>query len=70
MADLSVVQTPMFHPTPSRYGVFLPGYGPTRLMLEGAYSSEFHAEVELLIALGWAVLLGTFVTLVLRRRLG
>src|SRR5262245_50390289 len=29
--DLSVVQTPMFHASPSRLAPVLPGYGPTRL---------------------------------------
>lgn len=66
MADLSVVQTPMFHASPSRFAVLLPGYGPTRVMLDGAYSSQFHAGGEFLIALGWLVVLGSAVGLVLR----
>jgi hypothetical protein len=37
-ADLSVVQTPMFHASPSRYAPLLPGYGPTRVMLDGAFA--------------------------------
>jgi hypothetical protein len=42
-ADLSVVQTPMFHAAPSRLAPLLPGYGPTRVMLEGAFAPSFKA---------------------------
>lgn len=70
MADLSVVQTPMFHPTPTRFAALLPGYGPTRLMLDGAYSGQFRAGNELVIALAWAVALTLAVCVVLVRKLG
>ena len=70
MTDLGVVQTPMFHATPSRWAPLLPGYGPTRVMFDGAYSAEFHAGRELLIAIGWAVGLAILVYLILRRSLG
>jgi len=70
MADLGVVQTPMFHAAPSRLAVLLPGYAPTRLMLDGAYSQTFTATAELLLAIGWVVALAATVYFVLRRRLG
>lgn len=70
VADLSVVQTPMFHATPSRFAVLLPGYGPSRVMLDGAYSHTFDAAGDLLLALGWAAALAIAVYLVLRRALG
>ena len=69
MVDLSVVQTPMFHASPSSYAPFLPGYGPTQVMLEGAYSPVFHATGELLIAFAWVVWLAIIAWLVLRRTL-
>ena len=69
MADLGVVQTPMFHATPSRFAVFLPGYAPTRLMLDGAYSQTFRATAALLLAIAWTAVLLTAVYLVLRRAL-
>ena len=69
MTDLGVVQTPMFHAQPSRWAPLLPGYGPTRVMFDGAYSSSFHAGTELLISLVWAGGLGLIVYLVLRRAL-
>ena len=70
MSDLSVVQTPMFHATPARFAWLLPGYGPTRVMLDGAFSSSFDAAGELVLALAWAVALSVLAWLVLRHRLG
>lgn len=70
MADLSVVQTPMFHAQPARLAWLLPGYGPTRLMLEGAYAPSFHAGGELTLALAWLAGLTLAVVVVLRRKLG
>jgi hypothetical protein len=70
MTDLGVVQTPMFHVTPGRLAVLLPGYGPSRVMYDGAFSTTFHAGSELLLSLGWAAALTIAVTVVLRRAVG
>lgn len=70
MTDLGVVQTPMFHVTPGRLAVLLPGYGPSRVMYDGAFSTTFHAGSELLLSLGWAAALAIAVTVVLRRAVG
>jgi hypothetical protein len=70
VADLSVVQTPMFHAQPARFAWLLPGYGPTRLMLEGAYAPSFHAGGELMLALAWLAGLVLAVLIVVRRKLG
>ncbi len=69
-ADLSVVQTPMFHASPSRFAPLLPGYGPTRVMLEGAFAPSFNAGRPLVIALAWAVAVNLAAYFVLRRALG
>ncbi len=69
-ADLSVVQTPMFHASPSRYAPLLPGYGPTRIILEGAFAPTFAAWAPLAIGLTWALALAAGAYLVLRRSLG
>ena len=69
LTDLSVVQTPMFHPRPAHVAWLLPGYGPTRLMLDGGYSTTFHASVALALALAWAAGLTIAVAAVLRRTL-
>ena len=70
MTDLGVVQTPMFHVTPPPLAVLLPGYGPSRVMYDGAFSSVFHAGPALVIALGWLAALATAVYLVLRHAVG
>jgi hypothetical protein len=70
MTDLGVVQSPMFHATPVRLAVLLPGYGPTRVMIDGAFSDTFNAAGELLIALAWTAALGVAVCLLLSRAVG
>ena len=70
MTDLGVVQSPMFHATPARLAFVLPGYAPTRVMLDGAFSHSFDADGELLLSLGWLAGLSVAVYLLLRRVLG
>jgi hypothetical protein len=70
MTDLGVVQSPMFHATPGRFAVLFPGYGPTRVMFDGAFSHTFDAGGELAIALGWLIALAIAVYLLLRRAVG
>ena len=70
MTDLGVVQSPMFHATPARLAFLLPGYAPTRVMLDGAFSHSFDAGGELLLSLGWLAGLSVAVYLLLRRVLG
>ena len=70
MTDLGVVQTPMFHASPTSWAPLLPGYGPTRVMFDGAYSTQFHAGGELALSIAWAAGLAVAVYLVLRRALG
>lgn len=70
MTDLGVVQSAMFHATPVRFAWLLPGYAPTRVMLDGAFASSFQAGPELLLALGWLVALSAAVYVLLRRAVG
>ena len=70
MTDLGVVQSPMFRVTPGSGAVLLPGYGPSRVMYDGAFSQSFHATGELLLSLGWLAALGVAVYVVLRRAVG
>jgi hypothetical protein len=67
MTDLGVVQSPMFHATPTRLAWLLPGYPLDRLLYAGAFSPGFHATGLLLIALGWLGALMAAAFLVLRR---
>jgi hypothetical protein len=70
MTDIGVVQTPMFHQTPPDGAWLLPGWGPSRVMYDAAFSSSFHATGELLVGIGWLVALGVAVAIVLRRAVG
>ncbi len=70
MVDIGVVQTPMFNETPPEGAWLLPGYGPSRVMYDAAFSDTFHAGGELLIGIGWLVVLGVAVYYVLRRAVG
>lgn len=70
MSDLGVVQGSMFHATPGRGAFLLPGYGPTRVLLDGGFSQAFHADGALIISLGWAAVLAGCVYVVLRRAVG
>jgi hypothetical protein len=70
MTDLGVVQSSMFHATPARGAVLLPGYAPTRVLLDGAFSHTFHAGGALLLALGWTAALGLAVYVALSRAVG
>jgi hypothetical protein len=67
MTDLGVVQNPMFHTVPGSLAVLLPGYGPSRVMYEGAFSTSFNAGSALVIGLAWLAALSVAVYLVLRR---
>lgn len=67
MTDLGVVQSPMFHTEPGPLAVLLPGYGPSRVMYDGAFSPGFDAGGELLLSLAWLGVLGAAVYVVLRR---
>jgi hypothetical protein len=69
LTDLGIVQNPMFG-TPHGGAVLLPGHGPARVMVDGAFSSSFHAGGDLLLSLAWAGLLGGAVFFVLRRAVG
>jgi hypothetical protein len=71
MTDLGIVQNPMFgNGTPGRGAVLLPGYGPSRMMVDGAFSHAFHTGGELILALAWAAMLTIGVYLLLRRAVG
>lgn len=65
-----VVQTPMFHPKPAAGAWLLPMYGPSRMLIDGSYSTTFHAGGVLIISVGWTVALAAAVYVVLRRAVG
>jgi hypothetical protein len=65
--DLGVVQSPMLHPTPTPLSRFLPGYGGSRVLLDGALTRGFDEATPLLIGFGWLLGLLVAVAVVYRR---
>jgi hypothetical protein len=71
MLDLGIVQNPMFGTgEPPAWGTVLPGYGPGRVILDAAFSDQFHAWGALAICIGWTLGLGAAVLLLLGRLVG
>jgi len=64
--DLGIVQSPMLHPEPTTLSKFLPGYGGSRVLLDGALTAGFDETGPLLIGLTWLAALTITVTLVYR----
>ena len=62
--DIGVGQSPMLRGEPADWATYLPGYGGTRLFIDGALTAGFDETRALLIALGWLAALGTAATLV------
>ena len=68
LTDLGIAQNPMFgNGSPRPWATLLPGYGPGRIMLDGAFSPSFHANAPLAITLAWTLALTLTVGAVLRR---
>ena len=71
MLDLGIVQNPMFGTgKPQAWGTVLPGYGPGRVILDAAFSDQFHAWGALAISIGWTLALGVAVLVLLGRLVG
>ena len=68
MLDLGIGQNAMFgEGQPDGWVTLLPGWAPTRVAMDAAFSAEFHAGRELALAVGVIGLLLALVTLALRR---
>jgi hypothetical protein len=65
--DVGFVQSPMLHSTPTTLSKFLPGYGGSRVLLDGALTSGFDEAAPLLIGLSWLSVLLVTVAVVYRR---
>jgi hypothetical protein len=71
ITDLGIVQNPMFgNGAPGRWAVLLPGYGPARMMVDGAFSASFHTGSALLVGVAWLGVLALSVNVALRRAIG
>lgn len=71
MVDYGIAQNPMFFEGRApEWAVALPGWGSTRMIVDGAFSAEFAATAGLLAAVAWGVGLVITVSLLLRRAVG
>lgn len=61
--DIGIVQSPMLHPEPTSLSKLLPGYGGSRVLLDGALTHGFDETVPLLISLAWLAALVIVVAL-------
>ena len=61
--DLGIAQSPMLHPEPTTLSRFMPGYGGSRVLIDGALTSGFDETVPLLIGLAWLAALISAVAL-------
>jgi hypothetical protein len=70
MLGIGILQNPMFGDgTPDGIAYAFPDWGAARVVIDGAFSTSFHAWGELALSLGWLVVLGLVVAGVLRRLL-
>lgn len=71
MTDVGIVANPMFGDgTPDDWAALFPGYGPSRLMVGGAFAESFPAAEPLALSVGWAAGLIAVAVAVLRRAVG
>jgi hypothetical protein len=71
MTDLGIVSNPMFGDgTPEDWAALLPGYGPNRLMVGGAFADSFPAAGLVALSFAWVGVLIAAVLVVLRRAVG
>lgn len=64
--DLAIGQSPMLRGEPAPWATWLPGYGGTRVMIDGALTSGFDEAASLAIGLGWISVLLLAATVLLR----
>lgn len=65
--DIGISQSPMLHPTPSTLAQRLPGYGGSRVLLDGALTNQFDETRALAYGLIWLTVLAILVTITYHR---
>jgi hypothetical protein len=65
--DIGIVQSPMLHPERTPLSRLLPGYGGSRVLLDGALTRGFDEAGPLLMGLAWLSALTLVVALTYRR---
>ncbi len=57
----------MLHAEPTTFARLLPGYGGSRVLLDGALTSTFDQTQPLLIGVAWLIALSATIALIYRR---
>ncbi|HYU02411.1 MAG TPA: hypothetical protein VEL02_01085 [Jatrophihabitantaceae bacterium] len=65
--DIGIAQSPMLRGEPAAWAGYLPGYGGTRVLMDGALTATFDETGSLLIALAWLAGLAVAAALLFRR---
>jgi len=65
--DIGIGQSPMLRAEPATWAQYLPGYGSTRLVMDGALTASFDEIGALIIALAWFAALLVAAILLFRR---
>jgi hypothetical protein len=65
--DVGIVQSPMLNPEPTTLSRLLPGYGGSRVLLDGALTTGFDETSPLLVGLVWLAVLTAAVAVAYRR---
>jgi hypothetical protein len=68
--DLGIGQSQMASGEPPTWAHYLPGYGGTRILVDGAVTESFDEFGSLILASGWIGLLGVAAVLLFRRTAG
>ena len=64
--DIGITQSPMLHATPTTLSTILPGYGGSRVLLDGALTRSFDETLPLVIGLSWLATLVLVVAMTYR----
>ncbi|WP_143038714.1 hypothetical protein [Thermoleophilum album] len=68
LTDLGIAQNPMFGDgSPEWWATLLPGYAPSRVMVDGALAAGFEATGPLALSVVWSIGIGAVVAYALRR---
>jgi hypothetical protein len=65
--DIGIMQSPMLNPEPTTLSRLLPGYGGSRILLDGALTAGFDETSPLIIGTAWLTVLALAATSVYRR---
>jgi hypothetical protein len=68
--DVGLGQTIMFDTSPPNWGAFLPARGASRVLIDGAFTTQFDEVGYLLLGLAWLTALTAATTAVFHRRTG